>query len=130
MLYCEHPTEPRKCIDRISSHYPIIFAKAIKFISKNYNKLLIHQKAKNILKTSILAENANKQIKRLLKTIEAFQYFNTAFNYLNLLRNCLRFKPYIDCRGKRKSRNGFSPMELCKAKYLVKDWLINSVNFP
>jgi transposase-like protein/DNA-directed RNA polymerase subunit RPC12/RpoP len=130
MLYCEHTAESRKCMDRIGSSYPIEFAEAIRFISKNYDELLTHQKDKNILKTNNQAENANKQIKRRLKTIEAFQCFNTAFNYLNLLRNYLRFKPYTDCRGKRKSRNGYSPMELCKAKYLAKDWLINSVNFP
>ena len=60
---------------------------------------------------------------RRLKTIEAFQSIETAFNYLNLVRNYLRFKPYTDCRGKRRIRSRKSPMKLCQVGLSTKDWL-------
>jgi hypothetical protein len=77
-----------------------------------------------------MAENFNRQLQRRLKTIEAFQSFSTALNYLNMLRNYLRFKPFTDCKRAKKNRNGFAPIELCKAKLLSRDWIKNSINLP
>jgi len=64
-----------------------------------------------------------------LKTIESFKNFNSAGNYLNLYKNYLRFKPYTDCRGNNKIKNGKSPLEVCGVILKSKDWLKNSVSF-
>lgn len=104
--------------------------------SRVLDKKGVEKSLKGIEKTNIMAESFNKQLQRRFKTIEAFQTFpqdpsdNTAFNYLNLIRCYLRFKPYTDCRGDRKHRNGKSPLQLCGVKLANKDWLKNSVNWP
>jgi hypothetical protein len=46
------------------------------------------------------AENLNRQIERRLKTIESFKYFKTAYIYLIMFSNYLRFKPYTDAKEK------------------------------
>jgi hypothetical protein len=43
------------------------------------------------LKTNIIAENFDRQIQRRLKTIESFQTVATAFDYLNMIINHIRF---------------------------------------
>jgi hypothetical protein len=55
--------------------------------------------------------------------IKSNQRFNYAKNYLVLLCNYLRMKPYTDCGGSRKYRNGQTPLELCQAKIKVNDWI-------
>lgn len=104
--------------------YPRVFS----MIEYHWDGLLMHQKDNLIPKTNNIAENRNKQIKRRLKTIEAFQSETYAFNYLILLCNYLRFKPYTDCRNKRKHCNGKSPLELCGVVLKEKDWLKCSLN--
>ncbi|MEW5897532.1 MAG: transposase, partial [Nanoarchaeota archaeon] len=89
--------------------YPRVFS----MIEYHWEGLLAHQKDNNIPKTNNIAENRNRQIKRRFKTIEAFQSEISATNYLILICNYLRFKPYTDCRKNRKSRNGKSPLEIC-----------------
>jgi len=37
-------------------------------------------------------------------------------------------KPYTDCKGKRKYRNGHSPLELSQANFRVNDWVKLSIN--
>jgi hypothetical protein len=113
----------------IKRKYKNRFPEVIKFLNKNYENMVMHQRDKKIPKTNNMAENRNKQIERRLKTIESFQYFRTACNYLNLLCNYLRFKPYTDCKGKNKYRNRKSPLELCRAIIVNRDWLKNSVNW-
>jgi hypothetical protein len=42
---------------------------------------------------------------------------------MKLLVAYLRAKPYTDCRGKRKYRNGLTPLELAGATLPTSDWL-------
>jgi len=102
----------------------------VALVAKHWDGLLHHQHDSNIPKTTVMAENFNKQLERRLKTIEAFQCVETAANYQNLYRNFLRFKPYTDCRGSRRTHNGLSPLILCKAKLSNTDWLKNAIRNP
>lgn len=118
-------TEAHKSLKfRFGNIYPRVF----NMIEYHWEGLLAHQKDNLIPKTNNIAENRNRQIKRRLKTIEAFQSETYAFNYLILICNYLRFKPYTDCRNKRKHCNGKSPLELCGVVLKEKDWLKCSLN--
>jgi hypothetical protein len=66
---------------------------------------------------------------RRFKTIESFQKLIYAENYLNLYKNYLRFKPYTDCRGCNRYKNGKSPLEVCGVVLNNKDWLYNAISF-
>jgi transposase-like protein len=114
----------------IKKQYSTKYPKVISFLTDNLDGLTTYTINQHIPKTNIMAENFNRQLQRRLKTIEAFQTFSTAFNYLNMIRNYLRFKPFTDCKGKRKYRNGSAPIELCKVKLASRDWIKNSVNLP
>lgn len=81
------------------------FPIAIEVLARNKEGLLSHQLDDWITKTNNNAENINRQIKRRLKTIEAFQSIKNAENYLIIICNYLRIKPFTDCRGKRRYRN-------------------------
>jgi hypothetical protein len=116
-------------LQKFKNKYRTRFPEIIKFVNRNYECMVMHHRNNNIPKTNNIAENRNKQIVRRLKTIEAFQHFETAFNYLNLICNYLRFKSFTDCKGKRKCRNGKSPLELCGVKISNRDWLKNSINW-
>lgn len=116
--------ELRKLERLYNDKYPLV----IDFLIKKKKGLLMHQRDKEIPKTNNDAENTNRQIKRRLKTIEAFQRFDYAQNYLILYCNYLRMKPYTDCKGKRKYRNGHTPLELCQANFRVNDWVKFSIN--
>jgi transposase-like protein len=109
-----------------SKRYP----RVTRFIVSHWDALLQHQHDSHILKTTVRAENTNKQFERRLKTIEAFQSVKTAFQYQNLYRNYLRFKPYTDCRGDRKACNGLSPLQVCQAVIPTNDWLKNAIRYP
>jgi transposase-like protein len=100
-----------------------------RFIKRHLDKLLTHQKDLKIKKTNNIAENINRRLMIRLKTIESFKNFNSAENYLNLYKNYLRFKPYTDCRGRNKIKNGKSPLEVCGVVLKSKDWLKNAVSF-
>ena len=106
------------------------YASVVRFVATPWEALLRHQQDPKIFKTTVRAENINRQFERCYKTIEAFQSVQTAFHYQNLYRNYLRMKPYTDCRGVRKACNGFSPLELCKAAIPGSDWLKHTVRFP
>lgn len=100
-----------------------------RFFNRHLDKLLTHQKDQKIKKTNNIAENINRRLMIRLKTIESFKSFNSAENYLNLYKNYLRFKPYTDCRGKNKIKNGKTPLEICGVVLKSKDWLKNAVAF-
>ena len=112
-------------IENYAKKYPDV----IDLLTKNKEGLLKHQLDKKIPKTNNDAENTNRQIKRRLKTIEAFQSQKNAENYLIIICNHLRMKPYTDCRGARKYRNGYSPLQLCQAKLSTNDWVKFSLNY-
>jgi len=109
-----------------SSTYPAV----VKFLATHWEGLLTHQRHPGVKTTNVMAENINKQFQRRFKTIEAFQSVDSAFDYLNLYRNYLRFKLYTDCRGDRKHRNGRSPLQLCGATIPTTDWLANAIRSP
>lgn len=128
IFYSEGPEGSEKYFEKIKNKYSKDYQIVINFIDKHRPKLLMYHQDKNIPKTNNKAENINKQLKRRFKTIEAFQSYNTAFNYLNLLKNYLRFKAYTDCKGSRKNRNGKSPLEICGVVLTSRDWLTNSIS--
>jgi hypothetical protein len=128
MLYAKTSEDTKRIYETYKTMYSRKYPQVVGFMNRHLDGLTMHQKDDNIPKTSNLAENLNKQLMRRFKTIEAFQTFNTAFNYLNLICNYLRFKPYTDCKGKRKWRNGKSPLELCGVKLKNKNWIYLSIN--
>jgi len=106
------------------------YPQVVHFVASHWESLLQHQRDSQIPKTTAHAENMNKQFERRLKTIEAFQSIETAFQYQNLYRNYLRFKPYTDCRGTRKTCNGLSPLQVCQAAIPSNDWLKYAIRYP
>lgn len=112
------------------SLYEKRYASVIRFVTTHWEGLLQHQHDKRVPKTTAWAENINRQLERRLKTVEAFQSPRSAFEYQTLYRNYLRFKPYTDCRGKRKRYNGRSPLEVCGATITRTDWLANAIRHP
>ncbi len=114
----------------IKRRYITKYPKVVSFLIDNLDGLTTYTINQSIPKTNIMAENFNRQLQRRLKTIESFQAFTTAFNYLNMIRNYLRFKPFTDCKGKRKYRNGMAPIELCNVKLSSRNWIKNSINLP
>jgi transposase-like protein len=105
------------------------YPKLIKFINRHLENLISHQKDTLIKKTNNISGNVNRRLMRRLKTIESFNSIQSAENYLNLYKNFLRLKPFTDCRGKNKYKNGKSPLEVCGVKLKTKDWLKNAVSF-
>ena len=119
-----------RCWKSFRRAYNKPYGNVIRFIASHWDALLEHQRDPQILKTSVRAENINKQFERRLKTIEAFQSIETAFQYQNLYRNYLRLKPYTDCRGARRVCNGLSPLQVCHAVLPSSDWLKLAVRYP
>ncbi len=105
------------------------YPRVVRFVATHWESLLQHQRDPQIPKTTAQAENMNKQFERRFKTIEAFQSVETAFQYQNLYRNYLRFKPYTDCRGTRKICNGLSPLQVCQAVIPSNDWLKYAIRY-
>ncbi|MEW6195043.1 MAG: hypothetical protein AB1521_07805 [Bacteroidota bacterium] len=128
LFYSQDETQSKKILSNLRCYqnkYPKIFD----FFDRHLNKLLTHQRYPSVKKTNNIAENINRQLMRRLKTIESFQKFVYAENYLNLYKNYLRFKPYTDCRGTNKIKNGKSPLEVCGVVLQNKDWLKNAIAF-
>lgn len=113
----------------IKRRYKDKYPKVLSFLTNNLEGPTTYTINHDILKTNIMVENFNRQLQRRLKTIESFQTVATAFNYLNLIRNYLRFKPFTDCKGKRTYRNGMAPIELCNVALSSRDWIENSANY-
>jgi transposase-like protein len=128
-LWTEKKSKSEIIYRKIESKYLKKYPKVIYFLKSNIKELLTHQGDKEIPKTNNDAENTNRQIKRRLKTIEAFQSKINAYNYLILFCNYLRMKPYTDCRKMRKYRNGKTPLELSGVKIDISDWVKFSLNF-
>ena len=112
----------------IFENYGDKYLKVIEFLRRNKKGLFTYQKDEKIPKTNNDAENVNRQLKRRLKTIEAFQTEESAYNYLIIYCNYLRMKPYTDCKRKRKYRNGSTPLQLCNSKIIITDWVKYSLN--
>lgn len=128
MLFSSDKNRSSKMFEKLK-YYIIKYPKLGEFIIRHKNNLFVHQKYPDIKKTNNIAENINRQLMRRLKTIESFQKLRYANNYLNLYKNYLRFKPYTDCRGNNRFKNGKSPLEVCGVVIKNKDWLKNSIAF-
>jgi len=128
-VYTKKKKDSVRLVDQLTDYYKGSYPELNKFFRKHLDKLLTHQADENINKTNNIAENINRRLMIRLKTIESFRNFNSAENYLNLYKNYLRFKPYTDCRGKNRLKNGKSPLEVCGVTLKSKDWLKNAVAF-
>jgi transposase-like protein len=107
-----HPLRHRKAHQQI-----------IDYITPRWRHLTVHYHHHGMPATNNIAESTMRQLERRLKTIEGFARVNTAKGYVNLLIAYLRAKPFTDCRGIRKYRNGLSRLELAGAQLPTKDWL-------
>jgi transposase-like protein len=128
MFYSSDKKQSMKIFDELKI-YKAKYPKLIAFFYRSLEKLFTHHKHPLIKKTNNIAENINRQLMRRFKTIESFQKLIYAENYLNLYKNYLRFKPYTDCRGSHKYKNGKSPLEVCGVVLKNKDWLYNAIAF-
>lgn len=108
------------------THFPAV----LHFVATHWGALLQHQNDSKIPKTTVRAENINRQFERRFKTIESFQGIETAFHYQNLYRSYLRFKPFTDCRHSRRKANGLSPLQLCGATIQSSDWIKHVIRYP
>ena len=129
MLYSKKRSESFALLKRLESDEGKVYPQVIAFLKAHLDELTMHQQDHHLEKTSNRAENFNKQLQRRFKTIESFQTPETAFNYLNLLRNYLRFKPFTDCRVHARERNGRAPIELCNVKLAHHNWLRHAVRW-
>lgn len=123
ILYAEDPRWSREHFGGLSRSYRRVYPRVVRWLDNHLDQMLVHQHHRRIPKTNNIAENLNKQLQRRFKTIEAFQSRETAWNYQNLIRNYLRFKPYTDCRGERRCYNGMSPLEVCGVALPHRDWV-------
>ena len=123
ILYEPQPSVSREMFAAFRRSYRQNYPHVVAWLDEHLELMLVHQLDPNIPMTSNIAENLNKQMERRFKTIEAFQSLDTAWNYQNLIRNYLRFKPYTDCRGDRKIYNGKSPLEVCGVVLEHRDWV-------
>lgn len=98
--------------------------KAIGFLERHWDRLMMHHRVKGVPRTNNMAESFNKQIQRRVKTIESFQRESTAIPYMNLLVAYLRLKPYTDCRGARRHLNGRNRLQAAGLKHLPNNWLV------
>jgi transposase-like protein len=97
--------------------------KAIEFLERHWDRLMIYHRVEGLPRTNNIAESFNKQIQRRVKTIESFQHTTTAIAYMNLLVAYLRFKPYTDCRGARRHLNGKNRLQAAGLRRAPNDWL-------
>lgn len=129
MLFRKERDKTLKEFSQVKRRYNKKYPDVISFLRNNLVSLTMHQTDGNIPRTTVRAENINKQLQRRFKTIEGFEKNDSAFNYLNLIRNYLRFKLYTDCKRHRYHRNGKSPLELCQVKIVNCDWVKNLINW-
>ena len=116
--------EELKELRHVRSMLPTRKWKAISFLERHWDRLMMHHRVKGLPRTNNMAESFNKQIQRRVKTIESFQRTGTAIAYMNLLVAYLRLKPYTDCRGSRKHLNGKNRLQAAGLKHLPNDWLV------
>jgi transposase-like protein len=94
-----------------------------RYVTSHWHALTVHYRFHGMPNTNNIAERTMEELERRLKTIESFGNPSTARAYINLLIAYLRAKPFTDCRGHRKYRNGLSRLELAGAELPTKDWL-------
>lgn len=123
VLYAEDASSSRDGFRKLSRGSRRLYPRVMAWLDSHLDQMLVHQQDPRLPKTNNIAENINKQLERRFKTIEAFQSRETAWNYQNLIRNYLRFKPYTDCRGARRENNGMAPLEVCGVSLPHHDWL-------
>lgn len=92
-------------------------------IGRKWQALTVHFRHPGMPRTNNDAESVMRQLEQRLKTIGSFGNIHNAQAYINLLTAYLRMKPYTDCRGRRKLRNGLSRIELAGAEVGKNDWL-------
>jgi hypothetical protein len=73
-------------------------------------------------RTNNRVENLIKQLNRRLKTLEGFGSPRQARGYLDLWSCYHRFKPYTDCRGRHRHKNGRAPLECAGVDLTGLDW--------
>ena len=113
---------------RLASSVTLEKRRAIRFLDRFWENLMMYHAHKRMPRTTNMAENVNKQIERRMKSIEGFQSGRNADAYMNLLIAYLRQKPYTDCRGDRKRCNGKSRLECAGIKLESSDWLQNAIS--
>jgi len=96
--------------------------KAVRFLERHWDHLMMHHRVAGLPRTTNFVENVNKQLERRFKTVEAFQHRATAIGYMNLLVAYLRQKPYTDCRGSRRHLNGKSRLQAAGVRHPM-GWL-------
>lgn len=99
-------------------------------VGRKWQALTVHYRHPGMARTNNDAESVMRQLEQRLKTIGSFGSIQTGEAYLNLLVAYLRMKPYTDCRGRRRHRNGFSRLELAGAKTPQTDWLKIALRRP
>jgi transposase-like protein len=92
-------------------------------IGRKWRSLTVHFDHPGMPRTNNDAESVMRQLELRLKTIGSFGNVHNAQAYINLLVAYLRLKPYTDCRGSRKRRNGYSRLELAGAEIPKNDWI-------
>jgi transposase-like protein len=95
----------------------------VDFVAAHWQHLTVHYHHRGMPRTNNIAENTMRQLERRLKTVEGFGTLSSARAYVNLLIGYLRTKPFTDCRGSRRYRNGLSRLELAGATLPTHDWL-------
>ena len=84
--------------------------------------LMTHLAHPNMPRTNNRIENLIKQLNRRLKTLEGFGSPQQARGYLYLWGIYHRFKPYTDCRGPHRHKNGKAPLESAGVDLTGLDW--------
>ena len=127
ILFAKTETAARELLKDLRRTRSMVWSrkwKAIGFLERHWERLMMHHRVRGLPRTNNMAESFNKQLQRRLKTIESFQHRTTAIPYMNLLVAYLRLKPYTDCRGARKHLNGRNRLQAAGLKKLPNDWLV------
>jgi transposase-like protein len=130
ILYARTREEAELQWKKFQHQYCADYPGVVTWVKGHWDGLCAHQLQAGIPRTNVAAENINKQLMRRLKTVEGFQTIHTATHYVRLLVLYLRFKPYTDCRGRRKLCNGKAPLELCDVQLQHHDWIKHAVRSP
>ena len=84
--------------------------------------LMTHLPHPDMPRTNNRIENLIQQLNRRLKTLEGFGGPHQARGYLHLRSMYHRFKPYTDCRGRHRYKNGRAPLECAGVNIAGLDW--------
>jgi len=92
-------------------------------VLEKWKSLTVHYDHPGMPRTNNDAESVMRQPEQRLKTIGSFGSIGNAEACMNLIVAYLRMKPYTDCRGGRRLRNGFSRIDLAGASNTGNGWL-------